>query len=300
MKKTLIALYVLLAGFLPAGCGVETPAQANEPPPGPALWKIEGGESPAWLFGSVHALRSRDLPLPERVMRAYEASGRVVMELDMDALDPAAMQQATLQLGVFADGKTLQEALAPELYARLKAASAELGLPLEALSRFEPWLVALTLQQARLQQLEFQARQGVETLITRRAQRDGKPIEGLESLEFQLGLFDGLPAGQQQAFLEGTLDELAGFEASLERIISAWRSGDLQALAEHAREGFAEEPALYERLVTARNRAWAERLDELLEESETGLFIVVGALHMAGKDSLVNMLEEKGYRVTRQ
>lgn len=301
MQKILAALLALLLPVLLAACGAESPAVAAAPPPaGPALWKVEGDAGSAWLFGSVHALRASDLPLPERVMQAYRGSDAVLMELDMDDLDPAAIQRMTLEMGTFPNGKTLREALPPQLYQRLHREADELGVPMQGLDRFEPWLVALVIQQARLRKLDFHPEQGIDTLFTAEAVNDGKPVEGLESLEYQLQLFDGLPADKQQLYLEQTLKEEGKTEKQLNRIVKAWQTGDTEAMAALAREGFADDPLLYERLVIDRNREWTTRIDRQLEDRGRTLFVVVGALHLAGDHNVIDMLREQGYTVVRK
>lgn len=302
IKRCLLLFAVSLLG----ACGAENSAQANQADTqnqtasGPLLWKVTGDVGTAYLFGSVHALRKSDLPLDDKVIAAYKKADLLLMELDMDSLNPIAIQKTTMSLGTFKNGKTLKEALTPALYQRVEKATENLAVPLSALNRLEPWLVALFLQQTKLAKLGFNATQGVETVFTGMAVTDIKPIEGLETLKYQLNLFDDMPMEAQQEFLSESLNDIDKMKEQLDAMVAAWSEGDAAALTKLSRESFADSPLLYQRIVATRNKAWAEKLAARLDEKEGTTLMVVGALHLVGEDSVISLLEKRGLEVTRQ
>ena len=57
-----------------------------------------------------------------------------------------------------------------------------------------------------------------------------------------------------------------------------------------------EYPELNQVFVINRNEDWLPYIEQALQEKEP-VFIVVGALHLLGKEGLVAALKEKGYKV---
>jgi uncharacterized protein YbaP (TraB family) len=140
---------------------------------------------------------------------------------------------------------------------------------------------------------------GVEMRLVQRAQRDQKEITGLESLSEQLGLMANLSDQQQNAFLLYTLKEAAHADREIDSMLTAWRAGDTATFATMIKKGFREFPELYGPLTVERNRRWMTRIDEILRDDEDYM-IVVGVLHMAGEDGLLDLLERKGYKIKQQ
>lgn len=268
-----------------------------------------GAEPPAWrvvsptggelrLLGSIHYLRQSDYPLPASIDRLYSSADVLVMELDLDDLDPMQMSQALLARGAATDGQSLAQRLPPDTLRNATDAAQDLGLPLEALSPFEPWLVALTLIQLKMSQLGYDPSVGLEQHLLARARGDDKEIVGLETLDDQLAVFDELSNAQQAEFLQQTIDEMAQVANEAAMLVDAWAAGNVEMLATDLLAGLSEFPALYRKLVVARNMSWADRL-VALSRSDQSYLVVVGTLHLVGADSLIGLLEKRGFKVER-
>jgi uncharacterized protein YbaP (TraB family) len=264
----------------------------------PAAWHVSGEDSELWLLGSIHYLRERDYPLPPRVDELYQLADTLVMELDLDDLDLLAAQASFMEAGILPASGTLRAVLDPEVYDLTEARAAELGLPLMLLERLEPWLVALTLMDLGMNRLGYQASQGLEQYLVRRSLTDGKEILGLETLDDQIGIFDSLSWADQEALLLLTLTDLQTAEAEMTTLLDAWRDGNLDELAAELTADFDELPELQTALVSSRNRRWAAKLEALLEGSGRYL-VVVGALHLVGEDSVIELLSARGFDVVR-
>jgi uncharacterized protein YbaP (TraB family) len=102
----------------------------------------------------------------------------------------------------------------------------------------------------------------------------------------------------QQAMLSQTLEELTGADEAMTEMVAAWRDGRLDALSEELLDDFDEFPGLYDALVTDRNTAWVAALEDMLDDGRSYL-VVVGALHLVGRDSVIDMLQARGHRVAR-
>ncbi|MGH7770074.1 MAG: TraB/GumN family protein, partial [Candidatus Binatia bacterium] len=118
-----------------------------------------------------------------------------------------------------------------------------------------------------------------------------------ETLEYQLGLFDGLPERMQEALLLQSLGDADLTEAAVAAVVKSWASGDLKTLDALLLQGMMRDhPDLYRALILDRNRAWLPKIESYLTQNENYL-VVVGAAHLAGKDGLIEMLKTKGYAI---
>jgi uncharacterized protein YbaP (TraB family) len=274
------------------------------PPPGAfaadpqhSLWSLKGKTNTVYLLGSVHFL-SESERLPAALEAAYEDAEVLLMEIDMDDLDPVETQQLTLQLGLLPDGQTLQQRLDEPTYARLVERARDVGFDASLLNRFQPWFAAMTLVQLQFMKMGLAPTAGIEQRFTRQAVADRKPILGLETLREQLDMLAGLPEPQQREFLLYSIEDAERIEEEIDELLSAWRRGDSQALADLLAEGFQKYPDLYRPLTTERNRRWLERVEALLDDRDDYL-VVVGTLHLVGKDSLIELLRAKGHEITQ-
>jgi uncharacterized protein len=265
------------------------------------LWSVRGEHNTVYLLGSIHVLRPGDGVLPQAALAAYEASERLVMEIDLDdpgVADPGALLGTMQRTALLPEGESLRRVMGDD-HAAIAERVRESGLDLAMFDRFAPWFVATMLLQLELAQRGFQPELGIEQQLADRAARDGKPIEGLETAEQQFAVLAGLPLPEQKRFLMMTLAETERLDEEIDGLLAAWRSGDTDALEQMLSAAFEEFPELYRPLTEDRNRAWLERLEELLEERDDYL-VVVGALHLVGRHSVVDLLRQRGHTVTQQ
>ena len=282
------AWLALLAAALPAGLAAADPA----------AWRVAGKTGGAvTLLGSMHVLRPSDYPLPPTVDALVDGADGIVMEIDLDDVDAAAQQRIVFE-AMLPQGTVLADVLDDDVYAKVELEMSELGVDLKQLENFEPWFLAITALDLGMRKIGFQPERGVEQYVVGRARAAGKEIVGLETVEFQIGLFDALPREQQQAMLEQTLAELDEGAAVLDEMVAAWRAGELESLSAELLDEFDDFPGLYETLVTERNAAWIPALERMLADGRRHL-VVVGALHLVGADSVIELLEKRGHDVER-
>lgn len=258
-------------------------------------WAVQGAHNVVYLAASVHVLRPGD-KLPAAFDRAYADSRALVMEIDLAGLDPQAGQAYVLEHGMLPEGKTLREVVGAQRYAHVETEAKRLGLPLEGLQRLAPWTVALTLTQLELARAGLDPDSGVERQLERRAATDHKSIQGLETLEEQLGLLAGMSYEDQAKFLDLSAAEGEDLDDETGEILAAWAAGDEAGLDRLLRSEYDAFPALYRRLVTDRNRRWIGELVTLLQGDANEL-VIVGALHLVGSKGVVALLRERGYVV---
>lgn len=264
------------------------------------VWSVRGAHNTVYLFGSIHVLRSGDGGLPAAAERAYEDAEQLVMEIDLDdpaLADPGVMAGKMQAAALLPPEETLRQVLGAD-YAAINARAQQSGIDLALLDRHAPWFVATMLLQVELANRGFRPELGIEQQIARRAIEDGKPLLGLETAEQQFALLAGLPMSEQRRFLLMTLEEIALIDEQMDSLLAAWRSGDAEALGNALAAGFDAFPDLYRPLSEDRNRAWLDDLVALLDDRDDYL-VVVGALHLVGRNSVVDLLRQRGYAVTQ-
>jgi uncharacterized protein YbaP (TraB family) len=215
-----------------------------------------------------------------------------------EMLSPDAQMQM-LGRGMLPAGQTLDQVLSAPTRALVNKAVEELGIPSAALQLMKPWMAALSLDALEWQKAGFDADLGLDKHFYDTATRDGKPIEGLETTQYQLSLFDGMSMEQQDRLLAETLKELNTEQANLSAAALAWKTGDAPTLERIALEDMRSDPALYQRLLVDRNRNWLPKIEALFSRPKPSL-VVVGAAHLIGPDGLLQMLRARGYAIEQQ
>jgi uncharacterized protein YbaP (TraB family) len=262
---------------------------------GSPVWAIHGEHNTVYLAGSVHLLKADDSRLPAAFDRAYGGSKALVMELDMSKLDPMQAAGWMLENGTLKDGTTLRATIGEERYKRVSAEAARLGVPMEAADMLQPWVLGLQLLEMQYMQLGFDPQKGVEQQLQHRAQADGKPISGLETMEEQLGVLQSMSPADQARFLDMVVTEMHDVESETQSVVTAWRSGDAAKLSALLSDEYKSFPVLYRLLVTERNKRWVPQIEKLLHGNQD-YFVIVGALHLVGDGGLLELMRRDGYK----
>ena len=284
MRNALAALFLLLYSLV---------ARGGEPA---MIWIAEGDTNRVYLLGSIHVLRETDHPLPGAVEVVYDDAERLVMEIDMDDIDPLAALQVLMSRGVLEGDMTLQDIMGPEAYAQARASAAEINIPMELLDKTKPWLAAVTVQEMIMMRVGFKAEHGIEMYLTSKATADGKPITGLETVEQQLGFLDSLPTETQISWLLQSIAEAQNLETLVDEMVVAWRSGDVKFLEEKLLFEMDAYPELRDAILVDRNKSWVEPIMALLDDSDDYL-IVVGVAHLVGDNGVPDLLSKQGVRI---
>ena len=262
---------------------------------GPAMWKVADADTTIYLFGTVHVLPKDVEWYDTTIDTALQSADVIVTEIPMDASADAAMQEMSMQKGMLPAGTTLRSLLDAEQTATYTAAMGKIGFPVEAFDPLKPWMAGLTFTVLPLMQQGFSPESGVEKVLLSKV--PGKATGALETIEFQLGIFDGMDQAAQVKFMLEAADGMDEAAPMLNRMVAEWVKGDADSLAAVMNEGMTD-PAVAEALLYSRNANWAEWIDTRLDTPGT-VFIAVGAGHLAGAKSVQDYLAAKGITVTR-
>lgn len=265
----------------------------------PAIWQVKGKHNTLYLLGTVHLLPT-DEQLPANIRNAYGEAEQLLMEIDMDDMDPLTTQGLMMQLGLLPEGEDLLTQLDAATQRKLQTTASNLGFDTRVLSRFQPWLAAMMLEQLQFAKLGFSATSGIEMRLTEQAAQDRKEIAGLETLQEQLNFFAQMKPSAQRDYLRQTLDEMQESPQEIQEMLGAWRKGDISHLQGMLNEALADSPELMMQLTTQRNQRWLVTLKQLLESQSDDYLVAVGALHLVGDQGLVTLLKRAGYSITLQ
>lgn len=269
-------------------------------PPKHFLWKVEdasGGS--AYLLGSLHVLSADAYPLPAAIDNAFAESKTLVEEVDLDEMNDPMQMMAALAKAMLTGGQTLDQLVSAETFAEVKKRVEGYGMPMAAIQRMKPWLVAITLMAPTLQSAGFKPELGIDKHFFDRAKEKGLKRQALETLAYQLDRFDQMPPKLQEEMLKATIEDLDTQVGGVKEMVRAWATGDIATMEKLALTAFQQSPELYRRLLSERNQNWMPHVERCLTEN-AGCFVVVGAAHLVGQDGLPVLLQKKGYRVTQQ
>jgi uncharacterized protein YbaP (TraB family) len=274
------------------------------------FWQVTPGQSVSnqatvYLMGSIHFADKTFYPLRSEIEEAFDRSKYLVVELDVDALDPDSYNQLILKKGVYKDGTTIKDAVTEETWQKLNQRLHQLNLPYEAVKFYKPGVLVLTMTAIQVMQMGLEPEMGIDVHFLKKAQKPPrKQIVELETLEQQVNLFLDIPNGD--LLLKESLYSMDEAELQMAEMVDYWKKGDddnmNKLLFEDALDEYPAFSAIYDRLFFERNRLMLAKIDDMLKQDsaeKTSYFVVVGTGHLVGEKGIVNELKEKGYRVKR-
>jgi uncharacterized protein YbaP (TraB family) len=296
LRNGVARLTFLLAGLALAGCAAES-ARTPSAEARPALWALSDSDTTIYLFGTIHALPEGVEWRSPALEQAIAASSELVTEIKLEGNEAAAVA-AFARLGLGSGLPPVLERVPDGERDKLREALGAAGVPIAVADRLKTWAVAVTVAQVLFQRAGLNPELGVERGLTRTFSGAGKAMSALESIDEQLGFFDGISEESQRAFLVGTLESPEEVRREFDRMVAAWRSGDTRAISRTFNDEETLSAELRETLLVRRNARWAEWLQRRLGQPGT-IFVAVGAGHLAGDGSVQEMLRRRGLRTRR-
>jgi len=262
------------------------------------LWKIQSNVATAFILGSVHLAKPDLYPLPQKIEESFDKSGILALEADPATAQDTALLQQMLAAATYSEGGLLKEHLSRETFELARHEIERLGLPMEAFSRTKPWFLAMSIETLEFQRLDYDPENGIDVYFARKAAGKKRIVE-LESFDYQIRLLNGFSDQEQELFLLYTLKDLATLQDGIEELMAAWHNGDTKTMEGLVTKTLSESPELrpvFEKLFYKRNREMTARIEQLLKGKKT-IFVVVGAAHLVGKESIIELLRGKGYSI---
>ena len=264
-----------------------------------SVWKLDADNGSFYLAGSCHVLRKSDYPLPEEFESAYAAADQVIFETDIEALRSPDIRLLMLSKGMYTGDDTLEKKLSKKTYESLAKFCEERTMSVDFLQNFKPWMAAMTLLILELGKNGITAADGLDTYFSNKAKKDEKQTGGLEDVYKHAELLSSLGEEFDETIIESLIQEVEKLQAVMKDLIKSWRVGDEAGIDKYLADNMRKEfPALYKRLITDRNRDWIPHLETLIDSGKNTL-VIVGVGHLVGKESVINLLRSKGYKVKK-
>jgi uncharacterized protein YbaP (TraB family) len=269
-------------------------------------WRATRGDEVITIIGTYHFDDPRHAATLEAITPALTSATTVLVEagpeeekalLDLIASDPAKM--------MIMDGPTLLERLPPMTWEKLSAALSARGVPGFMAAKLQPWYVAVMLAIPPCAMAQMTGPKGLDGMVIDTALAAGVPVRALEPFDTIFSLFGTMSEADVIAMIDSTLAVEDRAEDYFATLADSYFSGTSRMIWEYMRDeslglpGYTPERVetefarMEELLMAARNRAWIPVLTEATAKGP--VFTAFGALHLSGKDGVLNLLQSEGF-----
>ncbi|NNE27714.1 MAG: TraB/GumN family protein [Saprospiraceae bacterium] len=264
------------------------------------LWKIEGQglTEPSYLYGTIHLIEGDKFFWPKGTLAAFDEAEKIVFEIDMDDMFDISAQMGLLSKAFMKDNQRLSDFYSEEDYKIVSSHFDDMGIPLFFLERIKPMFLTVFASG----EIDMTAGLGGDSSVKsyemelyELAKQSSKDVSGLESMEFQMSMFDSIPyQSQADMLLESIKMSDVGNDVfvEMEKMYQEQRINDMiESMDEPGGVGGYEDLLLYQ-----RNKNWIPIMGQMMKEGT--VFFAVGAGHLAGKDGVLELLQTAGYTLT--
>jgi uncharacterized protein len=302
-RKTSVRILFLLLGSAALFANAARGAAAL---PKCCVWRVTNAKASFYLVGSIHALNRKDYPLPLPYELALKDAKRLLFEFDPNR--GPEFEKKLAAAGKYPPGQSIRSKIDPKLFAWLRenisAVSIEHHRSKKSPARvadfdtsigYKPWWIAQHLVDTR-NSSNMSTSHGLDDYLVSGARKMGKEIDGLESIDEHVAVLGGLSDRDSETLLRDALRPSNTGPGDIDRMRKAWRNGDTATLWAGDARSRKEAPGIAARLVDDRNVKWIPRIEAELKTGKPTA-IVAGALHFSGPNSVIALLQARGYKV---
>ncbi len=293
LRKSFVFLLVFTAFY-----SYSSPNQALK---APFMWHIKTEKTNLYLAGSIHALNKGYYPFSSAYIDAFDTVDSLVVEINISALDPTLSKTYIDSLTWLDQGDTLSDKFKTDDIKKLTSFAKHRGMSIQTLLKLKPWVLLEMISRFQLAQTNFKTDLGVDQFFIKRAQNDNKVILELETLAEQINAINGAKESAQIAAISLALSQLEQGQEQLVTLANFWQSADEQGLYQYSQDDIAEQPniaPLMTQLLDNRNQTMATKIAHYLN-SGGSYFVMVGALHLAGPNSIQSTLKKMGFELKK-
>lgn len=295
---SLIVLF-LFVGLISCKTG-KSAAQQYKPLENSLLWKISGQgiKNPSFLFGTIHIIQSKDFFLPKGTMSALDQTKKIVFEIDMKEVSDISAMMGIMNKVFMKDNHTLKDFMTEEDYTMVGKHFQKMGLPLFILERMKPmFLTVFAYGDMDPSGLKNGNMKSYEMELLEMAKNSGKETGGLETIDFQIGIFDEIPYDVQAKMLVDAIRASSVSENDeFKKMTDLYLSENINAMVNMISEEGSEVIGYEDKLLNERNKNWIAQIIQACKTEPT--FFAVGAGHLAGPEGVINLLRKQGMQVT--
>ena len=295
MKRIFTAV-VLVSGLILSGYAQKNPDLI--PQEKSLIWEIKGKglNQASFLYGTIHMIGKKDFFLTDGTQKSFDRSKQVAFEIDMEEMSDIMSLLPLLMQSFMKNDTTLQDLFSKEDYALVKAHFDEVGLPMMFLNRIKPmFLSAMDPKSMTGDAGEKEDIVSYEMEFLEMAQKQKKPVEGLETAAFQMSMFDSIPyRAQAQMLLESIKSGADASDSQFDQLVELYKKQDIQAMQDMMGEDDTTNN-YNDLLLVNRNRKWIPVMEKMMQDKAT--FFAVGAGHLGGGQGVIALLRAAGYTV---
>jgi uncharacterized protein len=284
LLRLILALILILVA---AGVQAET-----------SVWVVKSPKSTVYLAGSCHVLRASDYPLPAEFLSAYQDSRKIIFEAPLSDMEKPEYLQKLMLAATYSDGTTLKQHLSSSAYSKAETFCRDRNYPIEQYQSFRPWMLAMTLTISEMARIGAESNNGVDYFFNEKALKDRKTMGSLETVDQQIGFLTLMDAGMSNEQITETIDELRQIDTKGPEILNTWKNGDETKIEALNLKELKNYPKLYQALIVDRNKKWINDIEGYLNSS-VNTMVIVGVAHLAGDNSVVDLLRKRGYKVVK-
>lgn len=261
------------------------------------LWKIEGKgvKKPSYLFGTIHIIPTEDYFLPAGTEEAINNSDIVFTEIDMKDMKDMSKMMGLMSKIQMPNGETLEGLLSTADYKIVEDHFKSMGMPMVFIGRMKPMFSSM-FADLELKNLMTGGGVSYEMEIGKIAKDAGKEFGGLETLEFQLSIFDKIPLEDQAQMLVETIKSSKAGNETFGEMVKVYTSQDLEGLNKMMNESSSMSSESNDVLLVERNENWIPIIVKNIKKQST--FFAVGAGHLPGNKGVIKLLRKAGYKVS--
>ncbi len=256
------------------------------------LWQITGPGiiKPSYLYGTIHLMCANEIKVSDTLRARFYSTQKLFLEVNLD--DPSVMVKTMQKIQMKGD-TTLQQLLSPSEYDTLAGKFKKLtGLSLSMMNSMKPELVESLIYPSLL---GCSSAEAWEQKFEQLAKANNMQINGLETADDQLKIFDEIPYKEQAKELFETFKNIDSTKQNFNQLLGFYEQKNLNALSEMMNndDGLSQYDDL---LLNNRNKKW---IPEIIQQAKLQpTFFAVGAGHLGNTNGLINLLKQQGYTVS--
>lgn len=262
------------------------------------MWKATNGTNVVYLLGSIHIGSKKMYPLAKPIEDAYSASKTLVVEVNLNKVNPMDSMGYVTEVGMYKGDDNLWKHIKPATTDRVKEFCQTYGMAPTMLGMFKPWLVSVELEVLPLQKAGMDLNLGIDKYFLDRAAKpnSGKTVEQIEDAQFQLKLLSALPEDESDEYLTYSMGESKSQVQEEPKLESLWLNGNADEMDKVTSQLPDRLKPFMRKLLQDRNPHMADVAEKFLKSGEK-CFFVVGTAHLVGQEGVIALLKKRGYSV---
>jgi len=259
------------------------------------LWEIKGKkvESPSYILGTMHLIPQDKFLFPKHIEAKLKNSEVLVMEIGGISEDVNLIKYMMLDTGNVFNYFTDEQ-----LDSLFEYTEKELGYDEENMRMMFSKMKPLVIMQLMTKNTFGENPESYELTLEKIAKGDSIEIQGLETIEDQVAIFDKISIEKQVDMLVASLN--ANYSdvdsTSSVEIIEVFLTQDIDSIYRYTTTAGGEMGNMEKDFLTDRNQNWIPQIRKFIKRNKC--FIAVGAGHLGGPNGVIQLLRNEGYELT--